>query len=276
MRVSKVSRSSALSRHQGLSSERNLFADPSVRLIEVAETHFDEWIARRYARLWPETFEAAVLDPTVDLLTELAGAGAALEFGVGTGRVAIPLGKRGVRVCGIELSTAMVDELRRQGGDRIEVAIGDFSSTRVGGTFGLVYLVRNTITNLTTQEEQINAFRNAADHLRPGGRFLVENYIPELQRLPFGETTHVFAAKPDHVAFEEYDLTAQIAVSRHYWIIDGELRTFSSPHRYVWPSELDLMARLAGMTLEERWADWQGTPFSGSSRSHVSIWTKAG
>ena len=240
----------------------------------MAETHFDEWIARRFARLWPEAFDPAELGPAVDFLTELAGGGPVLEFGVGTGRVAIPLNRRGVRVHGIELSPAMAAQIGENGGDEVDVTIGDFAKANVGQTFTLVYLLANTITNLTTQDEQVEAFCNAAAHLDSGGSFVVENYIPALQRLPPGETTSVFMATPDHVGFEEYDLAAQIAVSHHYWVIDEELKTFSSPHRYLWPSELDLMARLAGMTLRERWSDWHRAPFTSHSRDHISVWTK--
>lgn len=237
------------------------------------ETHFDEWIATRYARLWPETFDPAVLDPTVDFLASLAGGGPALEFAAGTGRVALPLSRRGIKVCGIELSAAMVAELTRQGGE-VEVTTGDFATTRLDGTFTLVYLVANTITNLTTQDEQVAAFCNAAAHLDPGGSFVVENYIPQLQRLPLGQTKQLFIATPEHVGFEDYDVAAQIAYSHHYWVIDGELKTFSSPHRYLWPSELDLMARIAGLELAERWADWSRSHFGSHSHSHVSVWRK--
>jgi SAM-dependent methyltransferase len=240
----------------------------------VAETHFDDWIARRYARLWPDLFDPAVLQPVVSTLAELARKGPALEFGIGTGRVAIPLTQRGVRVQGIELSEAMVEELRRQGGADIEVVTGDFATATVPDTFRVVYLLRNTITNLTTHDEQVQAFRNAADHLEPGGVFVVENYIPQLQRLPPGESHIVFTATPDHIAVEDYDLAAQIAVSQHWWLIDGDLKTFSSPHRYVWPSELDLMAKMAGMTLRDRWSDWQRSPLTSESRDHISVWTK--
>jgi SAM-dependent methyltransferase len=239
------------------------------------ETHFDEWVAARYEALWPELFDPAVVDPAVSFLADLAATGPALEFGIGTGRIAIPLSRRDVTVHGIELSTAMVAELRAQpGGADIDVTIGDFATATAGGPFALVYLLRNTITNLTTQEEQVNTFRNAAAHLQPGGRFVIENYIPELQRLPPGETTHVFTATPTHFGYEEYDVASQIAVSHHYWAIEGGFKTFSSPHRYVWPSELDLMARIAGMTLRERCADWNRTPFTSESRSHISIWEK--
>lgn len=240
----------------------------------MSEPHFGSWVARQHRRLWPELFDPAVLDPIVDFLCEQAGAGPVLEFGIGTGRVALPLSRRGVSVVGIELSEDMVAELRNESGADLDVTIGDFATTKVPGSFSLVYLVANTITNLTTQEEQIRAFRNAAVHLQPGGRFLVENYVPNLQRLPPGETTSVFVSTPTHVGFEEYDVGAQLAVSRHYWMIDGELKTVSSTHRYVWPSELDLMARLAGMTLRERWSDWHRSPFTSDSRRHVTIWEK--
>jgi hypothetical protein len=169
----------------------------------------------------------------------------------------------------------MVRRLRAQpGGADLAVTIGDFATTSVGGGFSLVYLLRNTITNLTTQDEQVACFGNAAAHLAPGGHFLIENYIPQLQRLPPGETVRVFAAEPDHLAFEDYDLTAQIAVSTHYWVIDGELRRLSSPHRYVWPQELDLMARIAGLTLHHRWSDWHHNAFTSDSPSHISVWRK--
>ncbi|TDD64721.1 class I SAM-dependent methyltransferase [Jiangella aurantiaca] len=242
----------------------------------MAETHFDDWVAQRYERVWPELFESAAVDPVVDLLAELACGGPALELGIGTGRIALPLSRRGVEVHGVELSPAMVARLRAQpGADAVGVTVGDFARTIVGGTFTLIYLLRNTITNLTTQDEQVECFRTAAAQLAPGGRFVVENYVPELRRLPPGETLHVFARTSDHLGFEEYgDLAAQVAVSHHYWAVDGELRTFSSPHRYVWPSELDLMGRLAGLTLRGRWSDWHRAPFTGDSRAHVSAWAK--
>ena len=238
---------------------------------------FDEWIAQHYATLWPELFDPAVVEPAVNLLAELAGTGAALEFGIGTGRIALPLTRRGVRVHGVEFSSAMAAQLRaRPGGSDIGVTIGDFATAAVGRTFHLVYLLRNTITNLTAQDEQVEAFRNASAHLEPGGHFLIENYVPELQRLPPGETVRVFTAQPEHLGFEEYDVATQIAVSHHRWVVDGELKTFSSPHRYAWPAELDLMARLAGMSLRERWSNWSREPFTGESRSHISVWRKPG
>jgi SAM-dependent methyltransferase len=242
----------------------------------VSDTAFDDWVAQRYQRLWPELFDPAVIDPTVDFLAGLVGTGSALELGIGTGRIALPLSRRGVDVHGIELSPAMITQLRLQpGADAIGVTVGDFAHATVGRTFRLAYLPRNTITNLTTQDAQVDCFRNVANHLAPGGLFVIENYIPELRRIPPGETVHVFTRTPTHLGFEEYDVAAQIAVSHHYWMIDGELRTFSSPHRYLWPAELDLMARLAGMTLRERWSDWHRTPFTGDSRQHISVWEKA-
>ncbi len=241
----------------------------------MADSRFDEWIAERYERLWPELFDPAVVEPAVSVLADLAGAGPALEFGIGTGRIALPLSRRGTAVHGIELSPAMVARLRAQpGGVGIDVVVGDFATAHAGGPFTLVYLLRNTITNLATQDEQVDAFANAAAHLRPGGCFLVENYVPELRRLPPGETRYVFTATADHVGVEEYQLAVQLAVSRHYWSVDGRLATFSSTHRYAWPAELDLMARLAGLRLRHRWADWHRAPFTDDSRNHISVWER--
>jgi SAM-dependent methyltransferase len=243
----------------------------------VPETHFDEWIAQRYDTLWPELLDPALLDSAVDLLADLAGAGAALELGIGTGRLALPLNERGIRVHGIELSPAMVAALRtKPGAHDIGITIGDFATVKVDESFHVAFLARNTITNLTTQDEQVECFRNVAAHLTAGGYFVIENYIPQLQRLPPGETNVVFAATPTHFGFEQFDVVAQVAVSHHHWVVDGELRTLSSPHRYLWPSELDLMARLAGMTLCHRWEDWRRRPFTSASRSHISVWQKPG
>jgi SAM-dependent methyltransferase len=242
----------------------------------MAQTGFDERIAARYETLWPELFDPALIDRTVGVLADMAAGGPALEFGIGTGRIAVPLQRRGIPVHGVELSAAMADRLRgNRGAADIPVTLGDFATTTVtaGGPFTLVYLLRNTITNLTTQDEQVQAFRNAAAHLRPGGCFLVENYVPALRRLPPGQTTHVFVATPTHLGWDQYDTATQIAVSHHHWTLDGEHVSFSSPHRYAWPAELDLMARLAGMTLADRWADWHRTPFTSESPDHVSVWT---
>lgn len=216
-----------------------------------------------------------MIDPVVDFLADLAQAGPALELGIGTGRIAIPLSQRGVHVHGIELSPAMVEQLQAvAGSDKIGVTIGDFSTIEVDGTFTLAYLVRNTITNLTSQEELVACFCNVAAHLEQGGRFVIEVYVPELRRLPPGETVHAFTVTPTHLGFEEYDVATQVAHSHHYWVVDGQLETFSAPFRYVWPSELDLMARIARMRLRERWSDWDRAPFTSESRSHVSVWEK--
>jgi SAM-dependent methyltransferase len=237
--------------------------------------YYDEWIAKSYEAKWPEIFDPTVVEPAVDFLAQLAGSGAALEFGIGTGRIALPLSARGVQVRGIDLSPEMIAELRtKPGADVIETSVGDFATTRVQGVFRLVYLVRNTITNLTTQDEQVRCFQNAAAHLAPGGSFVIEVYVPELQRLPPGETIHAFDVSPTHFGFEEYDVATQIAWSHHYWTVDGKVETYSTPHRYVWPAELDLMARVAGMSLRERWSDWDRRPFTADSRSHVSVWAK--
>jgi SAM-dependent methyltransferase len=241
----------------------------------VPTNYFDEQIAKSYDAKWPELFEPAVVGPAVRFLAELAGTGAALELGIGTGRIAIPLSQRGVRVHGIDLSPDMVAQLQaKPGTDDIGVTVGDFTTTTVGGTFKLAYLVRNTITNLTTQDEQVACFGNVAAHLEPGGCFVIEVYIPQLQRLPPGETIHAFTMTPTHLGFEQYDVATQIAFSHHYWVADGQLETFSAPFRYVWPSELDLMARLAGMSLRERWSDWTREPFTSDSTNHVSVWEK--
>ena len=237
--------------------------------------YFDEPVAARYDDGSSHMFSAEVLEPTVDLLAELARGGRALELGIGTGRVALPLAERGVEVYGIDLSRAMVAKLREKpGGDRIPVEIGDFASTRVEGTFTLAYLVFNTINNLTTQDEQVACFRNAAAHVEPGGCFLIEVGVPQLRRLPPGETFHVFDVSESHWGIDEYDVANQGLVSHHFTLIDGQIRRRSIPFRYVWPAELDLMARLAGMRLRDRWSGWRREPFTSESRKHVSVWEK--
>jgi SAM-dependent methyltransferase len=241
----------------------------------VSDDHFDEWIATRYRLLWPHLFDAHVLDPAVEFLADRAGRGAVLEFGIGTGRVALPLSRRGLRVHGIELSPAMVGQLRSQPDTLdINVMIGDFATTTAPGTYSLVYLVRNTIMNLTTQDAQVQCFCNAAAHLEFGGCFVIEVVVPPWQWLPPGETYLPFDVSPQHVGVDEIDVTTQSSCSHHYWLLDDETRTFSAPFRYAWPSELDLMARLAGMTLHERWGDWNRAPFTSESRSHISVWQK--
>jgi SAM-dependent methyltransferase len=240
------------------------------------KARFDEEIAASYDESSQDMYRPEVLEPAVRFLAELAGEGAVLEFGVGTGRVALPLSGRGVPVHGIDVSEPMVDQLRaKPGSDQIAVTVGDFSKTRLNKTFRLAYLVFNTITNLTTQEEQVACFQNAAEHLEPGGRFVIEVFVPQLRRLPPGERVRAFDLSRTHLGFDEYtDFTGQILYSHHYWIHEDRVQTFSAPFRYVWPAELDLMARLAGMTLRERWAGWSREPFTDKSASHVSVWQK--
>jgi SAM-dependent methyltransferase len=241
----------------------------------VPEDHFGERVAERYDKSAADMFEPAVVDPAVDFLADLAGSGAALELGIGTGRIALPLALRGIRVHGIDLSEAMVARLRaKPGAEDIEVKIGDFATTRVEGTFTVAYLVFNTIHNLTTQDEQIACFENVAAHLEPGGCFVIEVGVPQLQRLPPGETVRAFDISATHLGFDEFDVASQGLISHHYSVVDGELELHSVPFRYVWPAELDLMARLAGMRLRERWSDWKREPFTSESRQHVSVWEK--
>jgi SAM-dependent methyltransferase len=237
------------------------------------ENHFGEEIAARYDERSTSTVED--VDLIVDFLEAVAGDGSVLEFGIGTGRIALPFAERGVAVTGIDLSEAMVTRLRaKPGGDQLDVTVGDFARTRVDGSFSLVYLVANTIMNLTTQDEQVACFENAAAHLEPGGRFVIEVIVPGWQRLPPGERFQVFDVGPKHVGFDEIDVVTQASFSHHYWIEDGRVTVFSPPFRYVWPSELDLMARIAGMSLRERWGGWSREPFTAESRKHVSVWEK--
>jgi SAM-dependent methyltransferase len=240
------------------------------------ENHFGEDVAARYDDPSDRMFDPAVIAPVVDVLAELAGDGAALELGIGTGRIALPLSERGVRVHGIDLSEAMVARLRaKPGGESIGVTIGDFAATRVDGTFTVAYLVFNTINNLTSQDAQVACFENVAGHLAPGGCFVIEVGVPDLRRLPPGQTAVPFTVTADRLGFDEYDVVRQGMVSHHYWrAADGGVEQISVPFRYVWPSELDLMARLAGMSLRDRWEDWARRPFTAESTSHVSIWQK--
>ena len=242
----------------------------------MAVDYFGEHVAKRFDERYAHQASPAVVDPIVAFLVDLARGGAALELGVGTGRIALPLAGRGVPVHGIDLSEAMVARLRaKPGAERVAVTIGDFASTTVQGTFAVVYLVANTIMNLTTQDEQVRCFRNAATHLETNGCFVIEVLVPRLQRLPPGETFQPFDVGPTHLGFDEYDVVRQGVVSHHYWIDDGKVEVFSPPFRYAWPAELDLMAQLAGMTLRDRWGGWKREPFTGDSPTHVSVWEKA-
>jgi len=243
--------------------------------VQSADGYFDEPVAARYDESEAELFDPAVVGPIVDLLVELSGSGRALELGIGTGRVALPLGERGVPVHGIELSRAMVARLRaKPGGDQVGVTIGDFATTHVDGAFALVYLVFNTILNLTSQAAQVACFQNVAAHLEPGGSFVIEVGVPALQRLPPGESIRVFHASETRWGFDEYDVATQGLTSHHLEIVDGRLERVSVPFRYAWPSELDLMAQLAGLRLRNRWSGWRREPFTSDSEQHVSVWEK--
>jgi len=237
--------------------------------------YFDERVAARYDESSAEMFDPAVIDPVVDLLVEIAGSGSALELGIGTGRIALPLAQRGVPVHGIELSKAMAARLHaKPGGEEIGVTIGDFATTSVAGTFSVAYLVFNTIMNLTTQPAQVACFRNVAAHLEPGGCFVIEVGIPALLQLLPGETILANYVSQTSWGFDEYDVARQGLISHHFSVVDGKLERNSIPFRYAWPSELDLMAELAGMRLRERWSGWKREPFTSESRKHVSVWEK--
>ncbi|MEO3974618.1 class I SAM-dependent methyltransferase [Streptomyces sp. CAU 1734] len=237
--------------------------------------HFGEKIAADYDSSLAEMFRPEAVDPAVALLAELAGDGPALEFGTGTGRIALPLAARGIPVHGIEMSRAMTARLRaKPGGDAIGVTIGDFATTRVAGTFTAVCLVFNTINNLTAQDTQVACFRNAAAHLRPGGCFVVEVGVPELRLLPPGQRAVPFHISDSRWAFDTYDVATQAMSSHYVTVTDRGTEHWSIPFRYVWPSELDLMARLAGLRLRDRWEGWTKEPFTGESRAHVSVWEK--
>ncbi|AXX30531.1 class I SAM-dependent methyltransferase [Actinosynnema pretiosum subsp. pretiosum] len=236
--------------------------------------YFGEAVAAHYDAPGPPGPEVVA---AVDVLAELAAGGRVLEFAIGTGRIALPLAERGVEVAGIELSRAMLARLRaKPGGDALECVVGDFSSTRVAGEFSLVYLVYNTIQNVTTQDGQVETFRNAAAHLAPGGRFLVENVLPNLRELPRGRTDAPFDSGPDTWAFSRYDIATQSMSNNRFTVRDGRATVSTIPFRYVWPAELDLMARIAGLRLEHRWTDWDRSPFHHESRKHVSVWRKDG
>jgi SAM-dependent methyltransferase len=237
---------------------------------------WDAETAARYDDASAHMFAPDVLDPAVDFLARLAGDGAALELAIGTGRVAVPLAARGVPVSGIELSRPMVEQLRRKvPADDVPVVVGDMATTVVPGTFSLVYVVWNSLGNLRTQEEQVQCFANAARHLAPDGRFVVELWVPGIRRFPPGQTAVPFHVDDHHVGFDTYDMTTQQGTSHHYTRSpDGTVRHGASNFRYLWPAECDLMARLAGLELEQRVADWHGRPFTSDSEGHVSVWRR--
>jgi SAM-dependent methyltransferase len=239
------------------------------------EGFFGERVASSYDERSAAMFDPAVVTPVVDLLAGLAGQGRVLEFGIGTGRIALPLAERGLPVAGIDSSEAMVARLRdKPGGGELEVAIGDFASTRVGGEFALVYLIFNTISNLVTQDAQVACFENAAAHLGRGGRFVIETTVPDLQNLPVGQTIIPFRADPGGISFDVYDVVTQRFSSQHFVFADGRVEAYPVEFRYARPAERDLMARLAGLRLRDRWAGWRREPFTNLSRAHVSVYEK--
>ena len=232
-------------------------------------------MAARYDDAESEMFDPALVDSTVAFLADLAGSGRALELGIGTGRIALPLARRGVPVHGIDMSKAMVARVRaKPGGEDISVTIGDFATTTVERTFSLAYLVFNTIENLTTQDAQVACFQNVAAHLEPGGCFVVEVGVPALQRLPPGERFRVFEASEARWGIDEVDVATQALTSHHFELVDGRFERLSIPFRYVWPSELDLMARIAGLVPRERWSGWKREPFTSTSEKLVAVWQK--
>jgi SAM-dependent methyltransferase len=249
--------------------------DDKERSMDDEDGYFGEQTAARYDELSADMFESGAVDPAVEMLAGLAGGGRALELGVGTGRIALPLAARGVPVHGIDLSRAMVARLRaKPGGEAIGVTIGDFATTRVDGTFSLTYLVFNTIMNLTTQEAQVACFATAAAHLQPGGCFVIEVRVPELRRLPAGENVLPWQVSPEGWVLYSYDMATQAMRGHYLEVGDGHGQYSTIPFRYVWPAELDLMAQLAGLRLRERWGGWTREPFTSDSRQHVSIWEK--
>jgi len=237
---------------------------------------FDDAVAAQYDVDVASMYAPEVLGPTVDVLEELAAGGAALEFAVGTGRVALALAERGLPVSGIELSASMLERLRaKPGSERIAAVVGDMTAATVPGEFALVYLVFNTIGNVTTQEGQVQCFLNASRHLKPGGRFVIELEVPALRRLPVGERFVTFQVSGGYAGVDEYDTVNQLLTSHHFNVEpDGTGRIFTTPQRYAWRAELDLMARLAGMRLERRWSGWDKSEFTAESAAHVSVWIK--
>lgn len=243
----------------------------------MAENIFSERIAANYDRADSHMFDEAKLSQTTAVLAELAGEGRALEFAVGTGRVALPLQQRGVEVHGIELSQPMTDQLlAKPGAEKINVVVGDMATEKVAGMFQLVYLVYNTITNLITQDEQVECFKNAASHLQDGGYFVIEDQLPAIRDLPAGKTISAFDASDKHIGIDKFDAVNQTLVSHHYWIDDDAVELFQSTHRYAWPAEYDLMARIAGLEFVDRWGGWDKSAFTSDSTSHVSVWRKSG
>ncbi len=232
-------------------------------------------IAASYDRESADMYDPRVLEPTVTFLADIANGGTALELGIGTGRVALPLAQRGIAVSGIDISSDMLGQLRgKPGAESIVTMVGDFGTSTMAGSFALVYLVFNTISNLTAHAEQVACFHNAAQHLEPGGHFVIELWIPDLRRFPPGLPALPFTISPSHVGFDTMDVATQQGVSHHYFFDGDRVTRFDTPYRYAWPSELDLMAQMAGLTLDQRWADWDRSPFTSESRKHISVWSR--
>jgi SAM-dependent methyltransferase len=243
--------------------------------VDDPDGYFGERIAASYDDSSDSMFEPEVVDPAVSLLAELAGKGRALELAIGTGRIGLPLSRRGVPVTGIELSRAMAARLRaKPGGDAIAVTIGDMTTTRVDGTFTVAYLVFNTINNLTSQDAQVACFRNVAEHLAPGGCFVIETGVPPLRQLPPGQDILGYRAGSGAIVSYSYDHATQQYRGHYVRFTDGTGDYWTMPFRYAWPAELDLMAQLAGLRLRSRWSGWNREPFTTDSRSHVSVWEK--
>jgi SAM-dependent methyltransferase len=242
----------------------------------VPKNIFTGQIAKGYDLGSPEMWEPTLLGATASFLADAAKGGAALEFGIGTGRIALSLSKRGVEVHGIDISEDMVAQLRsKPGGQSIGVTVGDFATTTVPRMFSLVYVVFNALSNLTTQAEQVACFENAGRHLLPGGRLVVEMWVPDLRRFPPGAVALPFDVSASHVGFDTIDVATQQGVSHHYFLLGGRVGQFDSPYRYAWPAEQDLMAELAGLTLRERWADWNHAPFTSESSNCISVWQRS-
>jgi SAM-dependent methyltransferase len=233
-------------------------------------------VAAGYDRQSADMYDPRVLEPAVNFLADTANGGKILEFGIGTGRVALPLSQRGLTVSGIDISSDMLDQLHHKpGSESITTVVGDFATTTLPATFALVYVVFNTISNLTTQAEQVACFRNAARHLDPDGRLVIELWVPDLRRFPPGLPALPFTISPSHIGFDEMDVATQQGVSHHFFLEGDQVRRFDTPYRYVWPSELDLMAQMAGLDLDQRWADWDRSPFTNESRKHISVWFRS-
>jgi SAM-dependent methyltransferase len=239
----------------------------------VPQNIFTGSVAASYDLSSPEMFESGLIDATVGFLTGEAAGGPALEFGIGTGRIALPLSARSIAVHGIDISADMIAELRKKpGAESIGATVGDFAETVVPGEFSLVYVVYNSISNLLDQDEWVSCFRNAARHLAPGGRFVIELWVPDLRRFPPGAAAVPFAADMGHSGFDTIDTATQRGVSHHFFTNGDRTTRFESPFRYAWPAELDLMAQIAGLQLRDRFGDWDRSPFTSESTKHISVW----